>query len=154
MAAQAGDTVDMATTSRYAGVLGGAAYRIEVPANWNGELVMYAHGYSGEGNQLPPTTSVIRRHLIQNGYAWAASSYSKNSYDVRAGVDGEALVQLLGRDRLRIADGLGQSDAVFAGYFLAEGVVWHRDPMPVEYGAQYLHGVGLLSGAPCAQRRE
>jgi alpha-beta hydrolase superfamily lysophospholipase len=29
----------------------------------------------------------IRRHLLQNGYAWAASSYSKNYYDVRAGVE-------------------------------------------------------------------
>ena len=40
MAADAGDTVAMSTTSRYAGVLDGAAYRIEVPANWNGKLVM------------------------------------------------------------------------------------------------------------------
>jgi len=29
----------------------------------------------------------IRRYLIQNGYAWAASSYSKNYYDVRVGVE-------------------------------------------------------------------
>ena len=29
----------------------------------------------------------IRRYLIQNGYAWAASSYAKNFYDVRAGVE-------------------------------------------------------------------
>jgi pimeloyl-ACP methyl ester carboxylesterase len=29
----------------------------------------------------------IRRYLVQNGYAWAASSYSKNYYDVRAGVE-------------------------------------------------------------------
>jgi acetyl esterase/lipase len=81
------DTVDMSTTSRWAGVLNGAGYRIEVPANWNGELVMYAHGYAGEGLELRPVSSTIRRHLIQNGYAWAASSYSKNSYDVRAGIE-------------------------------------------------------------------
>jgi hypothetical protein len=47
MAAAPGDTVDMATTSRYAGTLDGAAYQIEVPANWNGKLVMYAHGFGG-----------------------------------------------------------------------------------------------------------
>src|SRR5205823_4638723 len=32
----------------YWGVLDRAAFRIEVPGNWNGELVMYAHGYVGE----------------------------------------------------------------------------------------------------------
>jgi pimeloyl-ACP methyl ester carboxylesterase len=87
LAAAPGDTVDNATTSRWAGVLGGAAYRIEVPANWNGKLVMYAHGYAGEGNVLNVTDPSIRRYLVQNGYAWAASSYSKNFYDVRAGVE-------------------------------------------------------------------
>lgn len=87
MAAAAGDVTDMATTSRWAGVLGGAAYRVEVPANWNGKLVMYAHGYAGTGAALGITNPSIRRYLIQNGYAWAASSYSKNYYDVRAGVE-------------------------------------------------------------------
>jgi hypothetical protein len=52
MAAAPGDTVDMATTSRWAGVLDGAAYQIEVPANWNGKLVMYAHGFRGNGAAL------------------------------------------------------------------------------------------------------
>ena len=87
MAAAAGDGVDMASTSRWAGVLGGAAYRVEVPANWNGKLVMYAHGYAGEGAALGVSNPSIRRYLVQNGYAWAASSYSKNFYDVKAGVE-------------------------------------------------------------------
>ena len=87
MAAAAGDVTDMSTTSRWAGVLNGAAYQVEVPANWNGKLVMYAHGYAGTGAVLGVTTPTIRRYLIQNGYAWAASSYSKNYYDVRAGVE-------------------------------------------------------------------
>jgi len=87
MATDQGDVVDMATTSRYAGVLEGAAYRVEVPANWNGKLVMYAHGYAGTGPALGVSNPSIRRYLVQNGYAWAASSYSKNYYDVRAGVE-------------------------------------------------------------------
>lgn len=74
-------------TDRWAGVLGGAAYRIEVPANWNGRLVMYAHGFRGEGASLTVSDPTIRRYLIENGYAWAASSYSTNFYDVRAGVE-------------------------------------------------------------------
>lgn len=87
MAAAAGDVVDVSTTSRWAGVLNGAAYLVEVPANWNGKLVMYAHGYAGTGATLGVGAPSIRRYLIQNGYAWGASSYSKNYYDVRAGVE-------------------------------------------------------------------
>jgi hypothetical protein len=87
LAADAGDTVDNTTTSRWAGMLGGAQYHIEVPQSWNGKLVMYAHGYAGEDNLLSVTDPSIRRYLIQKGYAWAASSYSKNFYDVRAGVE-------------------------------------------------------------------
>ncbi|KIQ31317.1 alpha/beta hydrolase [Variovorax paradoxus] len=87
LASDASDTVDNTTTSRWAGVLGGAQYHVEVPANWNGKLVMYAHGYAGETNVLSVTDPSIRRYLIQNGYAWAASSYSKNFYDVRVGVE-------------------------------------------------------------------
>ncbi len=91
MAAGTADTAAVATamagTSRWAGVLGGAGYRVEVPANWNGKLVMYAHGYAGTGAAVGVDSPPIRRYLIQNGYAWAASSYSKNYYDVRAGVE-------------------------------------------------------------------
>ncbi|MES2949673.1 MAG: alpha/beta hydrolase [Pseudomonadota bacterium] len=80
---------DSATpTDRWSGVLGGAGYRIEVPsANWNGKLVMYAHGYVGTGKNLVVQDPPIRRYLVDNGFAWAASSYSKNYYDVRAGVE-------------------------------------------------------------------
>ena len=87
MAAAAGDVTDMGTTSRWAGVLNGAGYRVEVPANWNGKLVMYTHGFAGTGAALGVSNVAIRRYLIQNGYAWAASSYSKNYYDVRVGVE-------------------------------------------------------------------
>jgi pimeloyl-ACP methyl ester carboxylesterase len=74
-------------TDRWTGVLNNSSYMIEVPKNWNGMLVMYAHGYAGEGAGLTVTPPAIRRHLISQGYAWAASSYSKNYYDVRAGVE-------------------------------------------------------------------
>jgi fermentation-respiration switch protein FrsA (DUF1100 family) len=87
MASDASDVTDMKTTSRWAGVLNGSAYQVEVPPNWNGNLVMYAHGYAGEGLDLGVGAPSIRRYLIQNGYAWAASSYSKNNYDVRVGVE-------------------------------------------------------------------
>lgn len=72
---------------RWSGVLDGASYRVEVPKNWNGMLVMYAHGYGGVGAALTVSDPSIRAHLIRQGYAWAASSFSKNYYDVRAGVE-------------------------------------------------------------------
>lgn len=74
-------------TDRWAGVYKGSAYQIEVPKNWNGMLVMYAHGYAGTGEALTVAPPAIRRYLVSQGYAWAASSYSKNYYDVRAGVE-------------------------------------------------------------------
>lgn len=72
---------------RWWGTLGKAGYRIEVPQNWNGMLVMYAHGYAGTGAALSVQNPALRRHLLEQGYAWAASSYSTNYYDVRAGVE-------------------------------------------------------------------
>ena len=71
---------------RYWGVHGGAGYRIEVPKNWNGELVLYCHGYRGYVPELTVTNPSIRRYLVTNGYAWAASSYRTNGYDAKAGV--------------------------------------------------------------------
>ena len=83
-AALDGTTAD---TDRWSGINAGAGYRVEVPKNWNGMLVMYAHGYAGEGNALTVSNPAFRRYLIENGYAWAASSYTKNFYDVRVGVE-------------------------------------------------------------------
>jgi len=62
------------------GVHAGAGYRIEVPRNWNGHLVLYAHGYRGTVPQLTVSNPPIRAHLITEGYAWAASSYRANGY--------------------------------------------------------------------------
>jgi pimeloyl-ACP methyl ester carboxylesterase len=75
-----------ADARQYWGVHEGAGYRIEVPANWNGALVMYAHGYRGEMAELIVSNPAIRSLLLSRGFAWAASSYYRNHYDVRAGV--------------------------------------------------------------------
>ena len=76
-----------ANTSRWHGILGGAGYRVEVPENWNGMLIMYTHGYRGDGPDLTVDSPPMRQYLLDNGYAWAASSYSSNFYDVRTGVE-------------------------------------------------------------------
>ena len=80
------------------GVLEGAGYRIEVPADWNGSLVMWAHGFRGDGLELTVDNHPLRRHLIANGFAWAASSYSSNDYNAGDGVvDTHHLVRLFRR---------------------------------------------------------
>ena len=64
----------------YWGTHAGAAYQAEVPDNWNGSLVMYAHGFQGTGLELTVLMPRIRQHLIESGFAWAASSYRANNY--------------------------------------------------------------------------
>ncbi len=76
-----------------------AAYDIEVPPRWNGDLVMWAHGYRGQGFVLTvdPPGYGMRQKLLDQGYAWAASSYYGNGYDIKAGVlSTRALARLFG----------------------------------------------------------
>ncbi|MGP4101257.1 DUF6351 family protein, partial [Nonomuraea sp. KM90] len=75
-------------TRVHQGVHEHAAFDIEVPPRWNGDLVMWAHGYRGATRVLTvdPPGYGLRQRLLEQGYAWAASSYYANDYDVRAGV--------------------------------------------------------------------
>src|SRR5689334_114977 len=62
------------------GVLGGANYLIEVPANWQGGLVVFAHGIQrdpGPGTVGPPP---IGSHILSAGHAWIASGYRAREY--------------------------------------------------------------------------
>lgn len=81
-------TVDGEQTRVEQGVRDHAAYTIEVPPDWNGELVLWAHGYRGTGKTLTvdPPAYGLRQKLVEEGYAWAASSYARNGYDVATGV--------------------------------------------------------------------
>ena len=85
----------------------GAVYRYEVPFGWNGSLVMYAHGFRGciadpvTGALVPLTVDnpPLREYYLVRGYAWAASSYSKNCYDVKDGVEStNRLVRIFSRE--------------------------------------------------------
>jgi pimeloyl-ACP methyl ester carboxylesterase len=64
----------------------GAAYRIEVPPEWNGTLVMFAHGFRGTGNVVWVDEPQLRQYFVDHGFAWAASSYALNGYDPGDGV--------------------------------------------------------------------
>lgn len=76
-------------SARQWGVLGGAGWRIEVPDEWNGDLVMWAHGFRGTDTRLFFNAEEVpfRQYLLENGYAWAASTYSKNDYNVGTAVE-------------------------------------------------------------------
>lgn len=79
------ESLEDTVTECFWGIHKGAGYRIEVPENWNGDLVLYAHGYAGEGLELIVQETPIRLWLVSNGYAWAASSFSRNGFDVTTG---------------------------------------------------------------------
>src|SRR2546428_7525306 len=62
------------------GVLGGASYRIEAPAKWEGGLVVFAHGIQrgpGPGAVAAPP---ISGHILGEGHAWVASGYRAREY--------------------------------------------------------------------------
>jgi pimeloyl-ACP methyl ester carboxylesterase len=72
------------------GEVGGARYYIEVPEDWNGDLVLYAHGY------VPPVVPIEgvdpasiepgkRAEVLARGYAWAASARPTNGFAVQEG---------------------------------------------------------------------
>lgn len=75
-----------AAQRHFEGAIGpGSSYEIDVPAVWNGDLVLYAHGIvQAEQPVVPPTNqdgyAAIRAALLAKGYAVAASSYSSNGW--------------------------------------------------------------------------
>jgi hypothetical protein len=96
------DAAGAAISSVHAGIRDGAAYRVEVPLRWNGELVVYAHGYRGTGTIVYVDNPALRAYYIARGFAWAASSYATNGYDVGQGVRDsysmiDAFRQVIGR---------------------------------------------------------
>ena len=69
----------------------GAKYLLAMPDNWNGDLVVYAHGIIVDATQpiaLPTADDIeaLRDLWTDNGYAVAYSSYSQNGFAVKEGV--------------------------------------------------------------------
>lgn len=101
----------------YWGVHTNAGYLAEVPENWNGKLVMYAHGFAGTGPELGVSPPPLRHHLIANGFAWAASSYHSNNYVPGIGAkDTHALVK-------KVSSLIGKPDRVYITGFSMGGHV-------------------------------
>jgi pimeloyl-ACP methyl ester carboxylesterase len=74
----------------------GALYRLVRPANWNGELVVYAHGYVSPDQPvaLTPDDLLVISLLAPQGFAIAVSSFSENGWNVKDGT--QRTHQLLG----------------------------------------------------------
>ena len=71
----------------------GAIYRICVPNNWNGDLIIYAHGYvsATEPVGIPEDQISIDGNSIIDlvnllGYAFATTSYSSNGLAIQKGI--------------------------------------------------------------------
>ncbi|MFD0783006.1 hypothetical protein ACFQZ8_03570 [Micromonospora azadirachtae] len=77
----------------------GAYYAIAVPNRWNRSLVLHAHGGPDLGDTSDPQRSVddLDRWavMVEEGYAWAGSSYRRGGYGTRmAATDTENLRRL------------------------------------------------------------
>ena len=75
------------------GRVNNAMYRIVIPANWNHNLVMYAHGY--EMPSMPSDPGAFQnaradqgiRPYLDRGFAVARSAYRKKGWALKEGVD-------------------------------------------------------------------
>jgi pimeloyl-ACP methyl ester carboxylesterase len=74
----------------------GALYRLVRPANWNGSLVVYAHGFifPDQPVALTPDALQVISLLAPQGFAVAVSSFSENGWVIKDGT--QRTHQLLG----------------------------------------------------------
>lgn len=91
----------------------GGYYWIAVPENWNGSLIVHAHGgpRTGEPKAEDPLEDLERFSMtVKEGFAWAGSTYRRGGYGVRmAAEDTDDLRQIFwdafGRPRRTILHG-------------------------------------------------
>jgi pimeloyl-ACP methyl ester carboxylesterase len=100
----------------------GASYWIAVPRDWNGVLVLHAHGGPELGApRAERTAQDLKRWavMVKAGYAWAGSTYHQGGVEVRAaGEDTERLRGIfgavVGKPRLTILHGQSWGASVAA----------------------------------------
>lgn len=65
----------------------GTTYSIDVPQAWNGDLVVYLHGYTDPAAPVAlPANGPMRDAFLARGFAVVASSFSENGYAVKEGM--------------------------------------------------------------------
>lgn len=66
----------------------GATWRFELPAAWNGTVLLYSHGYArGPANPARHHAGAERPELLARGYALIGSSYARTGWAVAEAVD-------------------------------------------------------------------
>jgi pimeloyl-ACP methyl ester carboxylesterase len=77
-----------AAVKKYTGTFAdGATYLIEVPAKWNGTVLLYSHGYVAPDSSNPAQDTsdpLTGGWLLGHGYALAGSSYATTGWAVAA----------------------------------------------------------------------
>ena len=67
----------------------GATYVIDVPAKWNGTLLLYSHGYVTPGSSNPAldvSDPITGGYMLAAGYALAGSSYASTGWAVEQAI--------------------------------------------------------------------
>ena len=95
------------------GEINGAPYRIRVPANWNGTLLVYAHGYRDKADHpgevdnraadVAPNAALADA-LLALGYALAGSAYRDNGWEVEGGIHDTKDLAVYFRDNIAQPD--------------------------------------------------
>ncbi len=80
------------------GELNGVPYRIRVPANWNGTLLVYAHGYTGSNPPALALQIADVNTLLSRGFALAASKFGGTGWNVKEGMQNTANLTAAFRD--------------------------------------------------------
>ncbi len=88
------------------GTLNGAPYRIRVPANWNGTLLVFAHGYRDKADHAGEVdnrnadiapSAALEAPLLAQGFALAGSAYRDNGWAIEEAIlDTKDLTVLFG----------------------------------------------------------
>ncbi len=119
---------------------GGAQWNAEVPANWNGTLLLWSRGYSPRAGRPEFAPAEIRAQLLDSGYALAGSDYGSGGWALEQAVPAQlqtidAFVAEHGRPRRIIAWGNSMGGLVTTA--LAE-----REPAAIDGGIAMCASIG------------
>jgi hypothetical protein len=101
----------------------GATWLAEVPAQWNGTLLLYSHGYRQPGSGNPASDAgdpVTGGALLSRGFALAGSSYAHTGWAVQEGLADQlatldAVSARIGAPRQTVAWGHSLGGMITAG---------------------------------------
>lgn len=85
----------------------GATYLMDVPAEWNGTVLLFSHGYRPQGAPNPAqntTDATTKALLLDSGYALVGSSYATTGWAVTDAVPDQLATLSVFRDRFGKAE--------------------------------------------------